>query len=146
MNTIMRNSIIIVIATAIVLISMWIKKGTLETKKATTTAQQSTLVPSEYVGEFHITHYCSCPKCTGTPVGSKTSTGHKPREGRTIAVDPNKIPLHSIVYIEGVGTFVAEDVGGAIKGNRIDVYVNDHNKALQLGTLDGKKFKVYILE
>lgn len=142
----MKILITIVIATIIVLTSMWVKRGTPEVKETTQTPQQAILVPSKYVGEFHITHYCSCPKCTGTPIGSRTSTGHKPREGRTIAVDPKKIPLHSVVYIEGVGTFVAEDVGGAIKGNKLDVYVDNHEKALQLGTLGGKKFKVYILE
>jgi 3D (Asp-Asp-Asp) domain-containing protein len=61
----------------------------------------------------------------------KTATGTTPTEGRTIAVDKRKIPLHSKVYIECKsypsvnGEYIAEDVGGAIKSNRIDIYFND---------------------
>ena len=60
----------------------------------------------------------------------KTATGTRPLEGRTIAVDRNVIPLHSKVYIKSdypgiTGEYIAEDVGGAIKGNRIDIYFND---------------------
>ncbi|WCS68727.1 hypothetical protein Goe19_00860 [Bacillus phage vB_BsuM-Goe19] len=60
----------------------------------------------------------------------KTATGTTPTEGRTIAVDPDVIPLHSKVYIESdfpgiTGEYIAEDTGGAIKGKRIDIYFND---------------------
>lgn len=103
-------------------------------------------IPNKLVGEFSITHYCSCPICTGTPKGSNTATGHKPKQGRTVAVDPKVIPLHSIIYVEGVGYFVAEDIGGGVKGNHIDIYVDDHQEALKLGTLGGKKVKVYLLD
>lgn len=98
-----------------------------------------------YVGKFSISHYCSCPICTNTPKGSKTATGHIPREGRTVAVDPKLIPLHSIIYVDGIGTFVAEDVGGAVKGRHLDIYIDDHQRALNLGTLKGATPKVYIL-
>lgn len=103
-------------------------------------------VPGRYVGKFAISHYCSCPICTGTAKGSKTATGHIPREGRTIAVDKNIIPLHSIIYVEGLGTFVAEDVGGGVKGNHLDIYIDDHQRALNLGTLRGATPKVYVLD
>lgn len=99
-----------------------------------------------YVGKFSISHYCSCPICTNTPKGSRTATGHIPREGRTVAVDPKLIPLHSIIYVDGVGTFVAEDVGGCVKGKHLDIYISDHQRALNLGTLKGATPKVYILE
>jgi 3D (Asp-Asp-Asp) domain-containing protein len=61
----------------------------------------------------------------------KTAIGTTPKEGRTIAVDKKKIPLHSKVYIECPsypkvnGEYIAEDVGGAIKQNRIDIYFDD---------------------
>ena len=103
-------------------------------------------IPSKYLGEFSISHYCSCPICTNTPKGSRTATGHIPREGRTVAVDTKLIPLHSIVYVEGLGTFVAEDVGGAVKGKHLDIYIDDHQRALNLGTLGGQKLKVWVLE
>ena len=103
-------------------------------------------VPGHYIGKFTISHYCSCPICTNTPKGSRTATGHIPREGRTVAVDKNIIPLHSVIYVEGLGTFVAEDVGGAVKGNHLDIYIDDHQRALKLGTLKGATPKVYILE
>lgn len=51
-----------------------------------------------------------------------TATGVTARQNRTIAVDPAVIPLGSIVMIDGQ-EYVAEDVGGAIKGNVIDVWV-----------------------
>ena len=75
---------------------------------------------SEYVytdykslGEFVITHYCACEKCTdGDGI---TATGTKATEGRTIAVDPEVIPYGTMVVIDG-HTYIAEDCGGAIKG------------------------------
>ena len=62
-----------------------------------------------------------------------TKAGSKPKEGRTIAVDPRVIPYGTLVYIEGYGYYIAEDTGGAIKGNRIDIFINDYNKAMKLG-------------
>lgn len=103
-------------------------------------------IPATYLGKFSISHYCSCPTCTNSPKGSRTATGHIPREGRTVAVDPKLIPLHSTIYVEGLGTFIAEDVGGAVKGKHLDIYISDHQKALNLGTLKGATPKVYLLK
>lgn len=55
--------------------------------------------------------------------GGRTAMGTKARVGE-IAVDPRVIPLGSKVYIEGVGARIAEDTGGNIKGNTIDIYMN----------------------
>lgn len=84
-----------------------------------------------YLGEYKITHYCPCEECCGKTDGI-TFTGTKATEGRTIAVDPAVIPLGSEVNINGQA-YIAEDTGGAIKGNRIDVFVNSHEEALELG-------------
>ena len=50
-----------------------------------------------------------------------------------IAVDPKVIPLGSKVYVEGYGHAVAGDVGSAIKGNKIDVFIPNRARALQWG-------------
>ena len=63
----------------------------------------------------------------------KTSIGRKPVVGRTIAVDPKVIPYGSRVFIPGFGWRVAEDTGAQIKGNRIDVLVENEEKAYNLG-------------
>lgn len=84
------------------------------------------------LGEYRITAYCPCEKCCGSWADGITATGTIATEGRTIAVDPDVIPLGSIVEINGV-EYVAEDVGGAIKGDRIDLYFNSHEDALEWG-------------
>jgi 3D (Asp-Asp-Asp) domain-containing protein len=87
---------------------------------------------SEDLGEFKLTAYCTCPKCCGRWADGITYTGTEATPGRTIAVDPEVIPLGSSVYING-HTYVAEDIGGAIKGNRIDVLFASHQEALEFG-------------
>lgn len=70
------------------------------------------------LGTFKITAYGrDCEGCTGI-----TKTGTVPIVGRTVAVDPEVIPLGSTVIIDGQ-EYIAEDIGGAIKGNVIDMFV-----------------------
>lgn len=83
------------------------------------------------LGMFNISYYCKCEICTGKADGI-TATGTVVEEGRTIAVDPDVIPLGTQVFIDGI-LYVAEDVGGAIQGNAIDIYVESHDYALQMG-------------
>ncbi len=61
---------------------------------------------------------------------------------RVIAVDPSVIPLGSRVYIEGYGYAKAEDTGGAIKGNRIDIYMEHEKDALAYGVKEGIEVKI----
>ena len=84
------------------------------------------------LGTFKLTAYCPCEKCCGQWADGITFTGTTATLGRTIAVDPNVIPLGSTVYINGQA-YIAEDIGGAIKGNRVDVFFPTHNEALQFG-------------
>ena len=65
--------------------------------------------------------------------GKKTFTGTWPQPNHTVAVDPKVIPLGSRVYIEGLGWRVAEDTGGVIRGNKIDVFMADEAEAIQFG-------------
>lgn len=95
----------------------------------------------KYVGNFKITHYCPCYTCNGS-WGSKTALGTIMTPNRTIAVDPRVIPLGSKVEINGK-TYIAEDTGGAIKGNRIDMCVSSHSEAYARGVLNS--VPVYIV-
>ena len=86
---------------------------------------------SRHTEAFTITYYCPCEQCCGKS-DKITASGTIATEGRTIAVDPNVIPLGTTVTIGG-HDYIAEDIGGAIKGLHIDIFVNDHNRALKLG-------------
>lgn len=88
--------------------------------------------PGTSLGVFKITHYCACSICCGEYSNGITASGTTAQAGRTIAVDPSLIPLGSSVVING-HIYVAEDTGGAIKGNRIDVFVSSHSEALANG-------------
>ena len=84
------------------------------------------------LGTFRVTAYCSCPECCGQWADGITYTGTEATPDRTVAVDPAVIPLGSTVLIDGQ-EYVAEDIGGAIKGARIDIYFPTHQAALQFG-------------
>jgi 3D (Asp-Asp-Asp) domain-containing protein len=71
----------------------------------------------------------------------KTFTGIRPKRG-VIAVDPRVVPLHSKLYIEHYGYAQAEDTGGAIKGKRVDLFMNTISECRKWGR---RKVKVYIL-
>ena len=86
----------------------------------------------ESLGEFKLTAYCPCEKCCGEWADGITYTGTRATEGRTVAVDPSVIPLGSTVRING-HDYIAEDIGGAIKENRVDVFFDTHQAALQFG-------------
>ncbi|WML34954.1 3D domain-containing protein [Clostridium sp. OS1-26] len=73
---------------------------------------------------------------------SGTSTQRDIDGYSTIAVDPRVIPLGSRVYVEGYGYAVAEDIGGAIKGNIIDVFFQSESEARSWGR---RSVTVYIL-
>lgn len=89
--------------------------------------------PNRKLGRFTLSWYS--PKELGKekPEQLRTSKGLIPKEGRTIAVDPNVIPYGSIVYIQDYGYYIAEDCGGAIKQNRIDIFTASHEYAIQQG-------------
>ncbi|MFQ5963742.1 MAG: 3D domain-containing protein [Candidatus Scalinduaceae bacterium] len=97
---------------------------------------------------FTATAYCSCKKCCDKDPSDKwygiTATGTRARWG-TVAVDRKVIKLGSKLKIEGFPntTFRAEDVGGAIKGNHIDVWFPNHKEALKFGI---QKKVIYVVQ
>ena len=97
----------------------------------------------ESLGTYELTAYCSCSACCGSfgenrPTDQNgnpivyTATGAVAKAGTTIAVDPSVIPYGSEIQIYG-RTYIAQDTGGAINGNRIDVYFDNHQEALVFG-------------
>lgn len=78
--------------------------------------------------------YCACEKCCGKWAQyGLTASGTVPQQGRTVAVDPDVIPLGSELWIDGEGPFIAEDTGSGINGSTIDVYHDSHADALEWG-------------
>lgn len=79
-----------------------------------------------YIGEFKLTGYCPCYYCS-EEFGTATATGTTCTAGRTVAVDPTVIPYGTHLLING-HEYIAEDCGGAIKENKIDVYCDTHEE------------------
>lgn len=94
-----------------------------------------------YMGIYTSYAYCSCKKCCGKTDGI-TATGVKAKANHTVAVDPDLIPLGSTLIIDGK-EYVAEDVGGSIKGCKVDIYFDSHKEALEYGKRD---VEVYVKE
>jgi 3D (Asp-Asp-Asp) domain-containing protein len=92
------------------------------------------------LGKFKITAYCSCSKCCGKSDGI-TASGAKATAGRTIAA-PSTFKFGTKLIING-HEYTVEDRGGAIKGNRIDIYFDSHQEALNFGV---KYIEVFIEE
>ena len=102
-----------------------------EVTVAETETEVKESIKTTNLGRFKLTAYCACAKCCGKSDGI-TATGTKATQGRTIAVDPKVIPYGTEVIING-HTYVAEDCGGSIKSNRIDIYFDSHKEALKFG-------------
>ncbi|MFC4355821.1 ubiquitin-like domain-containing protein [Chryseomicrobium palamuruense] len=84
--------------------------------------------------EFYVTATAYTAYCTGC--SGITATGIDLRSNpnlKVIAVDPRVIPLGSKVWVEGYGYAIAGDTGGAIKGNKIDIFIPTKDQALAFG-------------
>lgn len=88
---------------------------------------------------FKATAYCPCEKCCGKWAKNRsngivyTANGEVAKEGVTIAADWDVLSPGTEVEIEGIGTRKVQDRGGAIRGNRIDIYFETHEQALKFG-------------
>ena len=105
-------------------------KSAVVSSRASTTSRTSQSNSGSTVKIYKVTAYCSCAKCCGKTNGI-TSSGKKATAGRTIAA-PASFALGTKVLINGK-EYVVEDRGGAIRGNRIDVYMNSHSAAMSWG-------------
>ena len=90
--------------------------------------------------------FASTGKHLGDPGYGVTASGRIALPQHTVAVDPNLIPLGTLVYIDGIGYRVAEDVGGAIKGQHIDLYFPSDGDALLFGVKRNVKVFVFAQE
>ena len=90
--------------------------------------------------KYEVTAYCPCEKCCGKWADGKTANGNDAYLPG-VAVDKNKISLGTVIEIPGYGMVKADDVGGAIKGNRLDIRFKTHQEALNWGR---QKLKVKI--
>lgn len=112
------------------------KKGTKEKKKVKTDSKRTSSAKSS-LGKKMIV---SATAYSGDGI---TATGTVPKWG-TIAVDPNVIPYGTKVYIPQFGKyFIAEDCGGGIKGNKIDIFMNSESQCNSWGK---RTIDIYIVE
>ena len=103
-------------------------------KENTTTNKTNNVSTNENTGswiKFTATGYCFCAKCCGKTTGT-TASGTKATAGRTVAMS-SKYAFGIKVEIKGMGTYTVEDRGGAINGNKIDIYFASHQEALNFG-------------
>lgn len=122
--------------------------GTLYYKDGTYSTYSSAALKSSNVqaqnlvslGSFKTTAYCPCQSCS-EGWGRHTSTGAIASSNHTIAVDPRVIPYGSKVLINGI-VYTAEDKGGAVKGNHIDIFFDTHGETRNYGTRNAEVFLV----
>lgn len=105
---------------------------------ATKIIKNATLVS---LGTFKTTAYCPCRSCS-EGYGRLTKTGTQATASRTVAVDPRVIPLGSHLLIDGV-EYIAEDVGGGVKGKHIDIFYNTHSETRDHGV---ERSEVYLIQ
>lgn len=92
------------------------------------------------LGVFKTTGYCPCRSCSAG-WGRSTHTGAVATSNHTIAVDPRVIPYGTRVMINGI-VYTAEDRGGGVKGNHIDIFYDNHTLAKGHGAQHAEVFLV----
>jgi len=99
-------------------------------RNVTTSRSGSTVATTGEARIFKVTAYCACAKCCGKQTGI-TASGTRATAGRTIAAS-GQYAFGTKLLING-NVYTVEDRGGAIQGNRIDIYMNTHAEALAWG-------------
>lgn len=90
------------------------------------------------MGEFKITAYCPCEGCSDG-WGKRTYSGKTAEAGRTIAVDRSVIDIGSKVKI-GKHIYIAEDTGGKVDGDHIDIFFDTHEEVEEFANRKGIKY------
>ena len=114
----------------------------LESPKPEIVLTGALMVASRGGTEFSYTQKMKMLASAYTHTGNKTATNTQPRRG-VVAVDPNVIPLGTRLYVEGYGYARAEDTGGAIKGNKIDLFMDTKDEIKKFGR---RWVTVYVLK
>lgn len=129
-------------------VSKMIEKGSREQVVATSRGNARYKKAVEMTATAYTADYASTGKKPGDKYFGITASGTKARPG-SVAVDPRVIPLGTKLYIESLdgtsdyGFAVAEDTGGAIKGNKVDLFFSTRGQCYSFGR---RKVKVYVLE
>lgn len=113
-------------------------KGNVENLAASAEQMPAAANGMKSLGTFRTTAYCPCGICS-EGWGRRTSTGAVAKANHTIAVDPRVIPYGSRIMINGV-VYTAEDRGGGVKGNHIDIFYDTHAQARRHGVRTAEVF------
>ena len=123
------------------------KDDTTQIINSTVSTTEETIVetepPIEWL-EFRVTAYCPCEKCCGKWATLRPkdengqpivygATGIVLQSGVSVAADTSVYPMGTVLEIQGFGKFIVQDRGGSIKGNRIDIYFDNHDEAVDFG-------------
>ena len=94
------------------------------------------------IGKYTITFYCDCPLCCGPYSSGRTASGTIPQAHYTCAAEG--FPIGTQLYIQELGeVVVVEDrFGDPTITNKIDIFVNSHDEALQLGVLQSEVYMI----
>lgn len=113
------------------------------TEKRSTTKEKTE--KNEWMN-FEITAYTNGKESTGKTKKNKlygiTASGKHTQQGRTVSADINVLPMGTVIYIDGVGERVVEDTGSAIKGFKLDLFIEDLKEARQFGRKKNIKVKI----
>ena len=156
----MKNRFDVILVSMLVLVLVFVVFcgcGRNESEEPAEETTQVTEQPEEpklvCLGTYKLTAYCGCSKCCGKwgenrPVDEygktivKTAGGYRAVEGVTVAADISILPYGTKVIING-HEYTVQDRGGVINGNKIDIYFESHQAALEFGV---QYAEVYVYE
>lgn len=138
MNRVLEILIVLFVAAivAITCMSCEVDKMTAQTDALLADTRGSQAQPTEpqivSIGVFKVTAYCPKSCCCGDSADGLTATMTTATPGRTLSVDPDVIPYGTHVTIGG-HEYIAEDCGGGIKNNHVEILFASHQEALNFG-------------